>query len=425
MPPDCVYFGVDVWAQNATSLTHPRTTYGGGGTKTGHAVTKLAEIGLSVGVFAPAWSFEHFPGRGRALEKAMWDGTSLPDGIDCACGKASVQHPSNREFPITRSARDFPAGSSSFFYTDFSRAFGRHKNEQNHLWGGKALHSQVASQSLLPHMNNTSYSKMDIECSINSLSMHLEDLPGSTQLVVETRSLIPLDPKLHQDTVINDTDNPKMYDRYLPLFNLNIATTEPLRLRIVFNFLLVDPTVYVVPAFYIKCSGISGIKFFSIDRLGRNIIEATQTLQDERINEIGFHLHALAFSEEVERAVEITEICIAPLGSASIACIIDNIRIEEKSEGETKHKRLCWTYSRERTDEIANNSMPLSATTGPFSYFVVEINELELGRTYALEYILGEALREKLGEGKTSEVKITGIGFDGRKITESWARVLI
>jgi hypothetical protein len=424
--PDCVYFGVDVWAQNATSLTHPRTTYSGGGTRTGHAVTKLAEIGLSVGVFAPAWSFEHFPGHGRALEKAMWDGTSLPKTVECACGNASVRHPPNRGYPITRSAREFPAGSSSFFYTNFSRAFGRHENEQNYLWGGKALHSQVASQSLLPHMSNTSCLRIDSGSSINTLSMRLEDLPGSTQLVVEARSLIPLNPTLNQDPGNDDLDNPIMYDRYLPLFNLNITSTEPLRLRIVYNFLLDDLSVWVVPAFYIKYSGgVSGVRFFRINRPGKNIIEAIQTLEVGRIEEIGFHLDAPAFSEEVVRVAEVMEMCIAPLNSASIAYTIDGIRTEERGDGETRHKRLCWTYGRERTDETVNDSIPFSEITGPFSYFVVAVNELQLGRAYAFEYIFSEALLEILGEGKTLEVKITGVGFDGRKITESWARVLI
>ena len=386
--------------------------------------SKLAEIGLSVGVFAPAWSFEHFPGHGRALEKAIWDGTSLPETVECACGNAIVRHSPNRGYPITRSAREFPAGSSSFFYTDFSRAFGRHGNEQNHLWSGKALHSQVASQSLLPHMRKTSYLGIDIGSSINTLFMRLEDLPGSTQLVVEARNLIPLNPSLHQNTVNDDPDNPIMYDRYLPLFNLSITSTEPLRLRIVYNFLLDDPSIWVVPAFYIKYSGgVSGVRFFRINRPGKNIIEAIQTLEIGRIEEIGFHLDAPAFSEEVVRVVEVVEICIAPLNSASIAYTIDSIHIERRGDGETRHKRLCWTYSYERIDEAVNDSIPFSEITGPFSYFVLAVNELQLGRAYAFEYILNEALLEKLGEGETLEVKITGVGFDGRKITESWARV--
>ena len=45
--------GIDVWAQSKSSQTHPRITYpkkGGGGTNTGLAVRKLAELGLSAGV---------------------------------------------------------------------------------------------------------------------------------------------------------------------------------------------------------------------------------------------------------------------------------------------------------------------------------------------------------------------------------------
>ena len=62
IPLQNVYLGVDVWAQNTTKLTQPRVTYpeyGGGGTNTGVAVAKVAELGLSAGVFAPAWTFAY------------------------------------------------------------------------------------------------------------------------------------------------------------------------------------------------------------------------------------------------------------------------------------------------------------------------------------------------------------------------------
>ena len=70
-----IYFGVDVWAQNKSSFTHPRVTYpeyGGGGTNTGVALARLSDTGQSVGIFAPAWSFEHFPGHERDVERTVW-----------------------------------------------------------------------------------------------------------------------------------------------------------------------------------------------------------------------------------------------------------------------------------------------------------------------------------------------------------------
>ena len=76
LPKGNIYFGVDVWAQNKSDFRHPRVTWpevGGGGTNTGMAVRKIADYCLSVGIFAPAWSFEHFPDHGRHLERAVWE----------------------------------------------------------------------------------------------------------------------------------------------------------------------------------------------------------------------------------------------------------------------------------------------------------------------------------------------------------------
>jgi hypothetical protein len=417
-----VFFGVDVWAQNTTTLTHPRITYGGGGTKTGLAVTKLAEVGLSVGVFAPAWSFEHFPTHGREVEQAMWDGHALPENVNCGCGNASRQHPPNRGHPVTRSAQEFPAGSESFFYTNFSRAFARHTDSQIHLWGGKALHSQLASQSLLPHLSNTSYST-EIGNSINTLYMHLEDLPGWTQLVVEARSLIPTDGASHEDNVNDNIENPKLYERCLRILKVNITSTKPLRLRIAYNFLLDDPTIWI-SAFYIQCSGgVSSRRIFRINRPGKNIIEAYHTSQVGSIDEIGFHLIGPQFGEIAVRVIEITEMCLCPVSSPSVAYSIDNIRVEGRGEGETRHRRLCWNISGEDGNKDVDSGIPYSEVTGPFSYFTVQAGGFDLGKAYALEYVLSEALVERLGEEDDVKVKISGVGFDGREICESWVEL--
>lgn len=103
---DRIYFGIDVWAQNTTKLTHPRVTYPakrGGGTNTGVAVAKLAQEGFSAALFGPAWTYEHFSGaRGRQMDQVMWDGQALPDEVDCSCEETHQTHPPNLEQPIIR-----------------------------------------------------------------------------------------------------------------------------------------------------------------------------------------------------------------------------------------------------------------------------------------------------------------------------------
>jgi len=122
--PADVLCGIDVWAQSSERETYPRDV--GGGTGTGLAVAKLAELGLSAGIFGPAWPYEHFHclSDSRAVEKAMWTAAALPETLRCDCASRSRHHIENyMEHPILANAQNFLAGSNAFFYTDFMQAF--------------------------------------------------------------------------------------------------------------------------------------------------------------------------------------------------------------------------------------------------------------------------------------------------------------
>ena len=166
--PRNIFFGIDVWAQNKSSLTHPRVTYpeyGGGGTNTGVAIDELSKLGLSAGIFAPAWSFEHFPGNERAVERTVWEGASITKHIECTCGDCESRHGPNKDFAIIKSAAEWCAGSEHFFYTDFSRAFGMHANEEKDIFEGYSRHAQLGTQSLLPRPIMQNFDGQAIELS--------------------------------------------------------------------------------------------------------------------------------------------------------------------------------------------------------------------------------------------------------------------
>ncbi|KAF2182736.1 glycoside hydrolase family 85 protein [Zopfia rhizophila CBS 207.26] len=412
--PGNVYFGVDVWAQNKVKLNHPRVTYpekGGGGTNTGIAVTKLAEVDLSVGIFAPAWSFEHFPGRGRAVERAMWDGGGLPDDVTCTCGKASQCHPPNRGYSITRSARGYPAGSESFFYSDFKRGFARHRNRLDQIYGGKKLHSQLGSQSVLPHMSRPSVWNDDVENGINILSKRLEDLPERTQLVVEVESVMSSGHTLEQ-----------MYERWIPLFKLDMLADESLQLKIRSRYPLRIPGASA--SYYLKfTTGRRLLPLREVDRIQTTqaaVIPGPDNWQTGRLREIGVHLQAPPLiAEEPVRAVEIMDVCIIPRSAVEhkYVCSINDIRIENRRAENTEHWRLCWTYRVEEWWDDKVPGTPYSEITGPFSHFLISVDGLSVGRAYALEYILCQSLVNVLA-GEGVEVTVTGVGFDGRRLAD-------
>ena len=56
-----------------------------------------------------------------------------------------------------------------------------------------------------------------------------------------------------------------------------------------------------------------------------------------------------------------------------------------------------------------DDGLPYSSLTGPFSFFIIEINRRQVGRAYAMEYVLR-------GVGDESNIRITGMGFDGEVV---------
>jgi hypothetical protein len=398
-----VYFGIDVWAQNTTKLSHPRVTYpeyGGGGTNTGVAIAKLAEMGLSAGVFASAWSFEHFPGHGRDIERTIWEGTPLPDDVACSCGDCKKRHQPNVAKPIVKYARQFNAGSDAFFYTDFSRAFGTHKDqEQKALFDGFAIHSQLSSQSLLPLPEISSDTG-------NPLRHRLESFAGQAQLVVEA-----CDSSLLMGDVLT-SDGPQD----LPLFKLDMSADGSLQLQISFRTFAKHGV-----SFYVKVSGIKRLlstrQTRNTDLLETVISVPLSSMPNPRLEELGVHVDFIQAEISTTKLVEVDFICIQPVLSKKTlqSHKIFDIHVSSQGEGEMQHLRLHWSHT---SDGQPAQGVPYSAITGPFSYFELVVDGLRLGRSYAAEHVLPDWLVKET-VGRKALVDITGVGFDGRVLASA------
>ncbi|KAF2640793.1 hypothetical protein P280DRAFT_399484 [Massarina eburnea CBS 473.64] len=420
IPPRHLFFGIDVWAQNKTPLTRRRITYpekDGGGTNIGVAVSKLSELDLSAGIFAPAWTFEHFSGSySHEIEKSVWEGYPLPDGITCACGDYRTQHPSSQRRGIVHYATHYPAGSATFFYTDFSRGFGRHDYlEAAKLYGGKQMHAQVSSQSILPHAIGPSVADQ-FRQDVNILSRKLEDPLGRTRLAIETYSAMPRG------------DDMVIYERSLPLFKLDMPSNGSLKLDVTFHDLL--QTLDATLSLYMKFN--NGVRLLPCK--GKHNIECLVELEDPpngseggRLQELGIHLRAPHMGEEPRRLLEIQYIRIITHRHVTHDCTtIGNIRIVRRGDKDTEHWRLCWTYDDGNEAKSRTFDIPYSDITGPFSYFLIKVDGVELGRVYALEYILPTALiLDSSGEPLAKvDVHVLGVGFDGEKIARRSETVL-
>ncbi|KAF9103397.1 hypothetical protein BGX27_010600 [Mortierella sp. AM989] len=165
-----VYTGIDVWGRN---------TFGGGGYTTYKALEVIQREGTSCALFAPAWTYESL-GKEDFMtnDRLFWTGYSgagihaeslpLSSFYDATCrllsgelgkkpddGKKDVEDISqsdNKAFlPVSAYIPARPSGTSSWFYSNFDRGFGKGfwingKKVSDKPW------SHLSHQSLPPSM---------------------------------------------------------------------------------------------------------------------------------------------------------------------------------------------------------------------------------------------------------------------------------
>lgn len=412
---DHVYFGIDVWAQNKNFLGHSRSTYpkqGGGGTNTGIAVAKLAEMGMSAGIFAPAWSFEHFSHHGRGIQRTMWEGEEFPRGTECPCGNDSIRHRATGP-PIITNAMLHPAGSEMFFYTDFLRAFTGYQDDKEQIHDAHIVHAQLGSQSLLPNSSPT------IEQGKTSSITCIVEGPvyGTAKLVIESR----------ESQSVSEDDSEKAV-RWLPLYKLDMPANDTLSLTITCRTLF--PIVSKAnPSFYVKFSNQQEPQLFEIDTSGNqhvirtNLSTSPASDATARVVELGFHL-AGSVGEGTVPVVEATSILIMPHAAHQTPgiCSIHSIRLQTHTADENSHTRLCWDYTDNSKSRVPD--VPYSNITGPFSHFEVDIDGKRDGRVYAVQHIIRNTVAEAPA-AKGMNVEITGVGFDGRVLARQKATLPI
>lgn len=295
----------------------------------------------------------NFPGHGQNVERAIWEGKALPAEVTCACGDCEKRHRPNTLTPIIKSAAQHRAGSETFFYTDFSRAFSTQGDKEKEIvFGGCNLHAQLGSQSVLPQ-------KIPEEATSITGRLHyrLEGTLSSPRLVIEGRGIRP--------PPAGEKPTPSSY-LSLPLYKLDMPADGSLRLRSSFRA-LTKTGVFI----YVQVSGrkhdlpsAPGADACVVD----TVIQAPpSTISNPRLEEIGIRLNPLCTDCDMTRLAEVDFICIqhvalrAPLQFNHIF----GIHIKSRGGEETHHLRLCWSST---SDGQPTTGMPHSGITGCFSF---------------------------------------------------------
>lgn len=405
--PQDVAFGIDVWAQNTHPKQIPRHTYGGGGTNTGVAVAELSKAGLSAGIFAPAWPFEHFPDCSLAVQCAMWEGDKLPDDLRCDCEPRELHHDGKyRNHAITRFAHESPAGSDSFFHTNFARAFGEEPDSGR-------IFVDMGAMSILPRLSNASP----------------RDDNGEEEQVAETLTGILLSNPARVSLALRSKRasdiNAKAYTS-LTLYRLSM--TGFLVASITYRKPRTPPQMHIS----IDLVGSGHSIPLPIEACSSNTVEAhINCTKDSKTGTCG-SLTAIAvvidteFSpfpiSETAPVLEILEITIKPQNSKPRNCNIAS-PVLSCHHNDLEQIRLSWTCQHDLNDGSGTDDrLPYSSVTGPVSQFIIYVDEKAVGRAYGLCFLVDDALAENLGWkaagpdhkiAADSEIKIEGVGFDG------------
>lgn len=365
-------------------------------------MAKLAGLDLSAGVFAPAWSFEHFPGHGRDVERAVWQGTSLSHDIVCSCGDCLSRHRPNEGFAILKNAKERVAGSETFFYTDFTRAFATKDNKLDDLSDGFSIHAQLSSQSILPRPNILEESNQAIK-----LWHRLDDRSNASRLLIEA-----------MQTRLDGDDSTEVW---LPLFKLDMPANGSLQVEIRSCNTSLPESRFIL-SFYIRTTDNLHLSDFAPRKeLQQTIIAPKSPKPQARIQELGVRLKGspgAALGETIQ-LLEIMTIRIVPKSTLhmSSSFSVDQMQLEKRGEGDCEHVRLSWSFNSHTGADWKDTGIPYSNVTGPFSHFVIYANGTILGKAYALEHILKKAFVEENME-KTVAIEVIGVSFDGQTLSK-------
>jgi len=399
----------------------------------------LAQAGFSTAVFAPGWPFEHFDtsllkatdaapttSMAEAVDRSVWEGHSLPVDLGCDCRKGKPHHTNAyRKHPILRHAREYPAGSSSYFHSDFTKAFRQDIN---------GLRSRLASQSILPHnMADTGRESLCDDLLTHILYSCFE---GDWLCIRATSSARRREGReVTAANVPSGTAASHPETIRLCLFKLDMTCKDNVRAIIEMASGEVSDTVTV--GFYAGYQGTDHRKLeyhhhivppkrspASKPRLMMRYMDVIEILlqsptTEHLLVEFGVFWQDCYFKEQDQLLLTLKSLIIRPYDQHHDFCV-NGVMVVQSKTGTDVEAQLEWQW--EGSKEKWPDGVPWSVTTGPFSHFAVFIDNKEVGTAHCLEFPLRDEDCEASGDEEVV-VSIRGQLFGGGTITSAPTRV--
>ena len=393
----------------------------------------LADTSVSTAVFAPGWTHEHFSCELNGLEavsdrvsRSLWEGTALPELLDCDCRGRPHHSSQYQSYPILESAIEYPAGTYEYFSTDFSSAFGACSSEPT---GAPQILPCLGLQSISPRKSKAKL--------VEAASSLLADGVYVKLSRNEKKIKRSLSVKISNTSVVERRAKTKAGERkHLELYKLALECKQKLSLT----------TSYSVCESLRLDEGCSSGLYISILTQSGPIRNhyVPLGLEQSTMSTLSYEIRglsaiskiiALGFYSEGQSGENLVELfqchslSIVPSmalvsASRSMFSILDlNVKwttINGKEEG-----RLQWDWSGDRA--AWPSCFPWSQVTGPFSHFVVRRDLIEIGISQSTEFPLNPTELMPVSREKANgiEFSVEAFCFAGIDLDEPAVATLV
>lgn len=397
----------------------------------------LEQAEFSTAAFAPGWAYEHFDTSlpnltdaapattmAKAVDRSVWEGLPLPIDVGCDCRKGKPHHTKEyQKHPILRHAREYPAGSSSYFHSDFAKAFIQDSN---------GIRSRLGSQSILPHI--IADTRRESLCD-DSFTQILYSCFEEDCLCIRGTSSARLKkgPELTAAHVPEGTAASHLETIRLCLFKLNMTCDGDVRAIIEMASAEISGTV----GFYAAYQGIDCRKLeylhHAISLRRPPTSKSRSTTRYMNINEIrlqapgteyqlvefGVFCQGCYFEEQDQLLLTLRSLTIRPYDESDNSFCVKGVMVSRSGTGNDVEAQLVWRW--EGSKEKWPTGIPWSATTGPFSHFAIFIDNKEVGTAHCLEFPLRDEDHEACADEEVA-VSIRGHLFGGGIISSASTR---
>lgn len=387
----------------------------------------LADAAVSTAIFAPGWSHEHFSSKLNGLtsvsdkvSEAMWEGTDLPEELPCDCDGSPHHTASYQIYPILRSSAIHSAGSPQYFFTDFRSAF--QVTPGNTSAGSSSITAKLGLQSTFPMKVLMGTSDPPSILSIEST--YSEDLNVSAR-GKRSMAIKFMGPKSNErcDSLVSRER------KQFQLYPLAINSGQELHLRLLYSVHtpshasgLTEFGIYLA---FSTGAGSKHIEYVPIDlelctgRVLDRVIKEQSAMT--RISELGLYHAGYGPLEEVELA-RFHQLNIIPQSAfASVAkavLSVKNLKLTSKEINGEDTKRLEWDWAGDKPSWP--DCLPWSEITGPFRYFIIRRDEVEIGTSQTTAFPLNAEELACNFEDKDGVIfSVEGVCFAGVSVNKS------